>query len=242
MPKLMLHDEYTRRARIAPALVTGIPIGATAMALGAEVGLVWSAAGAIVGTAGGTALLAQLGRDLGKQREASLFKKWGGRPTELLLSHRGRGSKSLRETRHQKLRKLTAGSTQIPTPEEEAVDPVSAMTAYEESTSFLRGLTRNREKYPLVFEENCNYGFRRNLWGLKPIGTSITLIGLALTLRQLYQAISSNGTYQPVTMASIAVLALFSVFWLAWCRPSWVRTTAEAYADRLMEALDGMDS
>ena len=41
------------------------------------------------------------------------------------------------------------------------------------------------DKFPLVYEENCNYGFRRNMFGLRPIGIAVSVIaavalGLAL--------------------------------------------------------------
>ena len=40
----------------------------------------------------------------------------------------------------------------------------------------LREATRDTSRFPLVFAENANYGFRRNLWGLRPIGTGVAVV------------------------------------------------------------------
>jgi hypothetical protein len=57
--------------------------------------------------------------------------------------------------------------------EEEAADVALAEAAYASCTDTLRELSRDKPKYPLVFEENVNLGFRRNLWAMKPAAVVI---------------------------------------------------------------------
>ena len=64
----------------------------------------------------------------------------------------------------------------LPTKEEEESSPVSADTKYKSAIGSLLEATRDTSKFPLVFAENANYGFRRNLWGLRPIGTPIAVV------------------------------------------------------------------
>jgi hypothetical protein len=52
---------------------------------------------------GGTALLAQIGRDLGKKKEPSLYEDWGGKTTTRLLRHREAKNKLTLARRHKKL-------------------------------------------------------------------------------------------------------------------------------------------
>lgn len=61
----------------------------------------------------------------------------------------------------------------LPTQAEELADPGAVDERYDDSVARLRGLTRNNRKFRLLFSENINYGLRRNLLGLKPIGVAV---------------------------------------------------------------------
>jgi len=81
-------DAYTVRARFAPALLVMFPIGLAIIAWFPAQFIGW---GLLVGAAfwsGSTLLLAELGRDLGKQKQPTLYGLWGGAPTTQLLRHR----------------------------------------------------------------------------------------------------------------------------------------------------------
>src|SRR5947208_9959356 len=64
----------------------------------------------------------------------------------------------------------------LPTSEEEAADPEGADQRYEACVRFLRNATRDRSTFPLVFAENVNYGFRRNLWGMRSAGIACSAV------------------------------------------------------------------
>ena len=69
-----------------------------------------------------------------------------------------------------------SGSATLFLPRKRVADPEWADTKYEEVVTSLREATRDTSRFPLVFAENANYGFRRNLWGLRPIGTAVAVV------------------------------------------------------------------
>jgi len=91
-----------------------------------------------------------------------------------------------------------------------------------------------------VFEENVNYGFRRNMLGLRPWGIAIAAVVIIVSTAAF---LLTDGTSSellrawawPATLAALAALVWWKVV-----TPDWVRLPGEAYADRLMEALESL--
>lgn len=124
----------------------------------------------------------------------------------------------------------------IPTAADEAADPVAADLIYEACTKLPISKTRDRRRFPLVFEENVNYGFRRNLWGMRPAGFAISAIATSAAAVALIA--NSEG---PLALAWFIVLlanASFLAWWAFRINSDWVFIPAKAYAERLMETLD----
>ena len=67
-------DPYTFRARIQPALVVVLPLGFLMFALLPEHPFFVTAFFALLGAAGGTAVVAQVGRERGRKKEPNLWK------------------------------------------------------------------------------------------------------------------------------------------------------------------------
>lgn len=239
-------DEYRRRARLKPAILEVLPV---VLVLGV---LVCRALGGLdaatkfgggiatlVSALGLTALLEQLGRDRGKKKEPSLWARWGGAPTTQLLRH---GSTSLcdpltRRRYHQKLTKLLP-EVRLPSAEEESADPTAADRIYEACIRFLISRTRDRRNFPLVFEENVNYGFRRNLWGMRAAGLTVSLAG---TFAAAVELMVTVGTAMSAAWLSVLLVnAAFVAWWVFRINPDWVLIAGRAYADRLTEAIDSL--
>jgi hypothetical protein len=246
---LAFPDEYRRRARLKPAILEILPIllvlglGAFS-ALGGQnaisrVGVAGMAA--ILSALGLTSLLEQFGRDQGKRKELQLWAKWGGAPTTQMLRHRDRQfcNPVTRVLYHQKLQALVPG-LQVPTPAAETSDPIKADLVYDAYTKFLIAKTRDRQRFPLVFEENINYGFRRNLWGTRPAGLLLSLLGTCVAAVGLFATWAAEN---PIFAAWAAVLILnasFVAWWSIRINADWVFIPAKAYAERLMEAIDSL--
>ena len=110
---------------------------------------------------------------------------------------------------------------------------------YEAGGTLLREKTRNHKAFPLVFAENCNYGFRRNLWGMKPVGIVVLLISLVVAMGLLVVETSAlRGTQLTAVVLGIDVDVVLLAGWFLVFTPNWVRVPAEAYAERLLEACE----
>ncbi len=234
-----LPDEYTVVARILPCFLVALPGALTLMAWSADAGIAvgWSGLWGMVGAAGGTKLVAELGRDRGKRLEKHLWDSWGGRPTERLLCFAQCPHREAVERRHAHLRRLFP-DLRVPTEEEERADPFRANQDYELCVDALRAKVRDSEIARLVFEENKNYGFRRNLWGLKPYGLIVSGVG-ALILVGLFTGLAVLHERIAPALAVCASANLMAVLiWATRITSTWVRTPADAYAARLMECLE----
>ena len=196
-------DPYTLRARIAPALIVALPASLAIFALLPEIPLFVTAFSGILGAVGGTAILAQVGRERGRKKEPALWKSWDGPPTTRLLRHR-----------------------RIPSDIELA-----------------------------VFAENANYGFRRNLWGLRSIGTPIAVVLSLFVWTQILLTVWGRPWPDPwwdvfvnpdnavvIRLAVAITCTVLAVFWMFWVRSSWVKVVANAYAERLMESVETLRS
>lgn len=230
-------DPYERKARVYPALVVGLPCALLGIAIGVTETAWWpTISGAVVGS-GFFVVAAQIGRHTGKKKEAQLFESWGGKPTTRLLRHAA-GVNPVRLDRiHGQLEALTGMS--MPTADAESADPSRADDVYETVVGVLRDRTRNPRKFPLVFKELCNYGFRRNLWGLRPWGVTINLAVAILSAVWLWigaediVAIREGGA----TFVLLASLGMAIAWWVL-VTPRWVEQTAIAYAERMMDAVE----
>lgn len=238
---MSLLDSYNLRARAAPVFVLLIPaILAIATWAPDALSLKVGTAAAIV-SVGLSMLVAQFGRNFGKQKETALWDGWGGPPTTQLLRHRNaRFNSVIRGRYHQRLRELRPDLT-IPTPAEEAQNPEAADQMYGAATRFLIGRTRDAKKFPLIFKENTNYGFLRNLWGLKPLGIVISALGAFACLLRLWLTYANNETLSPDSLGGSLISFTLFLAWIFWVTPRTVRVAADAYAERLFEACDQVE-
>ena len=185
-------------------------------------------------------LIDQLGRDAGKRLQPVLWASWGGAPTTAALRHRDTPNPVLLARRHEQLRALTGQA--LPTEDEERADPAAADHAYEAVTAILIARTRQRRKdLPLIFVENCNYGFRRNMLGLRPWGLWLALaVALAALAGLTTTLVGITKFSEPFLGAMLAVSLVASVICWRAVPPDWVKRVAESYADRLLEAAESL--
>ena len=233
-------DEYTRRARIYPALLVALPLGLLALAIFPDGLPGWKLLSSLIVLSGGAKLLGQVGRDWGRKKQPKLFEMWGGKPTTRMLRHRDATNKVILARRHAKLHKLMP-EIKIPASEDEQAHPDQADEVYESCVAFLLESTRDKKKFRLVFEENCNYGFRRNLWGMKPLGITTTVIGiLGIGVVVVAYYFQKDMWVPRIGIACGIGNLLLLLGWLFWFTPQWVKTTADGYAERLLAACEDL--
>lgn len=223
-------DIYVWQARRSAVMLTALP---PALAMFAwDPRFHWALLAPPLTFFGVFALVSQVGRDKGKLKEEQLFKGWGGKPTTVMLRHR---DSPLDPAALALLLGALAVSTGVPAPtkRKEAGSPDTADKVYEEYVRYLRDSTRDRTKYPRVFEELVNYGFRRNLWGLKPIGIVLAAVASLVAIGAVCW--HHGRDHLPLAGAAAAVDMVMLAAWVWWINPAWVRIAAQAYAERLIE-------
>lgn len=224
-------DIYVWKARRCPVLLAVLPAALAVLATFPDAD--WKLLLPVCTFCGLFMLFAQVGRDRGSAKQPELFAMWGGTPTTAMLRHR---DSPFDETTLALLHGWLANVTGVPAPSKrkETAAPADADEIYEAYVRHLRDATRDKQQYPLVFDENVSYGFRRNTWGLRPVGIMIAAIGAAVGAVNIYRFSDTPamGMAGAVTVVNLLLLA----FWACWVRPAWVRIPAQAYAERLMEA------
>ena len=230
-------DRYTITARLAPVWIVFLPVALVAGVLfgreSVETGLaIWLGTAVVL-----TVLFSQLGRDRGRKIEPRLFARWGGPPTTVYLRHRGSPLNPL--THERVIRKLAATIPGLrwPTPDDEAADAGAADKVYESASLFLREHTRDTERFQLVFAENVSYGFRRNLWAMKPTGVVVSATCALILAAKIARDV---GERSPCASSWIALAAsvVLLVTWFLRIREPWVHEAANAYAERLLGAVE----
>lgn len=229
-------DTYSLKARLWPVLLHFLPLGLAVIAWFPEKFAGWGLLLGVATPCGLTALLTELGRDQGKKKEPWLFERWGGMPTTQLLRHRDSTLDANTKTRYHKKLGVLIPDIQMPSPRKEKASPLAADQVYESCGRFLRQRTRDKQQFPLVFKELVSYGLRRNLWGMKPSGLLVALIGLVASIVP-FVATLSDRVPPAAVVASILNLFLL-VWWALRITPDWVRLAGFAYAHALLAACE----
>ena len=237
-----LLNPYDRKARFQPALLTGLPLFVCLAVLVSGFGWFWSVVSGVMLFCGATTWLTHLGRDRGKALEPALFRAWGGKPSVAMLRHRDeRLSASDKERYRAFLRRMVPG-LKLASLKKEQRSPEQADDGYQGATTWLLDQTRGRSRFELLFLENMNYGFRRNLWALKPFALAFDAISIAVVVLSGIGLLADITGGSPPANTTIIMCALLTVVhasvFVFVVRSDWVRGPAEAYAGQLLAACD----
>lgn len=230
-------DPYERKARLYPALLAVLPIifiiafYTNWLTFDVENALyIAVAAAALFWLTGKT-------RDMGKAIEQRLVTEWEGMPSVTLLRHRDSVLDRYTTQRYHKAAALLA-DVSLPDPIEEENDPPDADERYRAVTTVLLSKTRDTSKYPLLFKENINYGFWRNLRGVKPIACVLAAALVAFGLWVDRTLVTNLEPPEGTELAVIATGIILMFGWVTTVTDEAVRRAAQNYAKRLLEALD----
>lgn len=253
-----LFDSYSRQARLFPGLLTLFPIILTAIALFPRlVTSSWGATLVTIGTSCGLLYgLSVLSRSRGRIVEKQLLAKWGGWPTTIWLRHREDYLPAPVLARYHAFFAKHVPMFIAPSAQQEALDPRAADAMYASATKWLQERCRGKA-FPLVEKENAEYGFRRNLRGLKPIGITACLVALlisalaiawrneavvpavaSLSISSLLKALAA---VKPAALGAICVDLAALVGWTTIVRDGWVRDAGDQFARALLACCDTLD-
>ena len=242
-----LFDAYSRKARLFPGLLTIFPIVITAMAVFPA--LLTSSIGAtlltICTSCGLLYALSVFARSRGKATEKRLLAVWGGWPTTAWLRHGDVNLDDLTRERYRTYLVANVPGLSLPTAEEQSADPRAADSRYASGVKWLQEQCRGRN-FPLIEKENAEYGFRRNLRGMKPLGVTGCLFALFTTIAVAAWA----SQWPPASFAALvavlkpAVAGAFLVDVVALCgwvfivSDGWVKDAGNQYARALLAECD----
>jgi len=235
----LIHDRYNREARLAPALLIAFPAALTLFAWFPALRTVGPALVALLGFCGGILWLSHLARDRGKALEPKLFKDWSGMPSTAMLRHRDDRLPAPLKARYKARLQKHLPDLAFPCVEEEEKDPSAADAIYASAGAWLLSQTRDRKRFGLLFEENVNYGFRRNFWALKAEALLVGGASLLISAVAIAAEYARVGT-APTIEAAVAtgLVALYTVFVTLRVNVRWVRLAADAFARQLLAACD----
>jgi hypothetical protein len=152
-----------------------------------------------------------------------------------MLRHSGPANPVMRERWHKSLSKLLGRA--FPEADEEKSAPDRADDIYNAAVKLQIGKTRDTKKYHLLYKENVQYGFCRNLLALRSMAVTIGFLSVLTTLAAGVWLVHVSD-FQIRPWACLAVNGLFLFWWVFTVKPQWVRIPAFAYAERLFESTE----
>lgn len=237
-PLNLITDSYGRQARLFPALLLLAPVVFTGFAAwGGELNGAQSLM-VTIGSLGGAFLLTQLARDAGKKGEKKLFEMWGGLPSIAIFRHCDTRLDPVTKIRYHKKLAALVKEAKAPTPEQEQANPSSADSVYSAWSNYLRVNTRDTKKFGLLFNENVNYGYRRNVWGLRLIGILVSSLSVVVSGIRVFVIFRSKGELDEMSLAASVFAGIMVLLWVFRFTPDWARVPADAYAERLAESVE----
>jgi hypothetical protein len=226
-------DPYERKARLYPALICLFPLMVGISITFPKVYSTLSGFVALAAAIGGIQFLSHLARDRGKKLEHNLFTNWGGTPSVSILRHRDKLISPPAKLKYhsvlERKSKISAPSVDFENDNHEKADEI-----YTAWSDFLRGKTRDAKKYPLIFKENINYGFRRNLLGVRWHCISSAFIAIIIILSPSIDSLSLSENQIAIGLFLIVYLFIF----LFVVSSDWVKTIADVYSRNLIEAIN----
>ena len=231
-------DKYSLKARLYPAFIVLLPAFIVSLYYITDFEKYYHYATALISVGLFTYLLAQLGRDKGKTKEVKLFAYWGGKPTTLIFRHSDNFIDGVTKKRYHKLLEEKIVDINIPTPEQEQIDIKFADQVYESCTKYLISKTRDTKKFPLIFKENISYGFRRNLWGMKMWALVLLSILIIIHFYFITDGFTAKIELKNKDIFLFVFFGIMLLFWFFIVTKNWIKLTAYAYAERLIEAVN----
>lgn len=237
---MILLDAYERRARFVPAFVALLPIAVMILGLGLKAQPVIASALGLLSVIGGPFILASRVRAAGVALQERLVKEWDGLPSRHALRLRSGGGQDAWPIAQREAWRAAAervAEVVLPSGEKETADPQGTDGVYDAAATKLRGLTRDKQQFPLVFEEVRNYGYERNLLAVRWVGLAVAFVCLVGTV--ILSLVNPRWTIGSVSRSSLWILTgidlLVGVFWLVFPGKSRALLVARRYTEALME-------
>lgn len=232
-------SEYELKARIFPASLTILPFVITILLWFPELINLESSLTILAILIISLFFLGKLAREGGGKIQSKLIQKWGGLPATLHLSHLNNTIDIETKKRYHDYLQKNIKGLKLPSRNEEIENPKSSQDKYESAVKWLLENTRDTKKFPLLYQDNINYGYSRNMLGIKPLGVIISIFSLILNFYSLYSLNYESITEVTIRIIiSIIISSFFIIIWIFFVNEKWVKSTAEAYARTLLSTCE----
>jgi hypothetical protein len=201
------------------------PVVVLLMMFGLRTSPVISGLSGLLVAAGGPVLLASFVRHQGLREQTDLLSSWGAWPSAKMLAT---GTPAVLQARRAAVTKATGMA--LPAEGDSSDD------GYEVAVAQMRARTRDANRFPLVFAENCNFGRERNLLGLRRFALPGSVVCLLVGVAASVPVALSRHSFSPDLWLGLALLAGLVGFWLLYPSRDHTLLVAEKYAERLIEA------
>lgn len=251
-----LFDSYGRQARLFPALLTIFTPLLTVLAW-----FPWLVLSSLTATlltiatsCGILYALASWARTKGRRIEPKLVKSWGGWPTTILLRHNS-DLDTYTRSRYVNFLKNSLPDLVFMTAEEEKERPKQADEIYNSAVKWLKEYARDNLNI-MVLRENAQYGFRRNLLGLKIIGIILCTTAFLLSLSavaftnpqytkmflhyNMDEHIVALTGIGPAVLSATFLNIVAILFWLGLVTQKWVKEAGFQYAIALLATCESI--
>jgi len=230
-----LSDPYDRKARFLPAVLSVLPLLPASAAVGGpfvewvKLLLGGVGIGAVVAVA-----LSHAASAMGNRLQEKLWPRWpNDSPTNRWL-HPGeeRTSKQQRELWYGAAKRLVGIDISAAVASGEEVE-----ATINDAVSALRNLFWERPEAGRLRMHNVDYGFARNLTGLRPIWVAL-LLASTTACWVAYFLIDHSVLLWTVVSTLLALVLIPVAFWVL---PAYVRTKATYYAESFFGTLRAVD-
>ncbi|WP_415912781.1 hypothetical protein [Neptuniibacter sp. QD37_11] len=234
-------DRYSLNARVRPALLALLPLTVSIYALFPDLYELFAGAVSVLVIFGFVTGLAHFARYRGRIIEKKLFDAWGEKPTTRMLRHSDSSIDPVTKARYHNYLAENINGWAAPTNDEEAENPRKADHAYAAAVTWLLEQTRDLNRFSMLFNENISYGFRRNCYGIKWFGVSLSSLPSALISIWYYTQLTSPNELpfeQSVLIVCFGLSLLMGLWWMLLVNKAWVKDASESYALRLLASCD----
>jgi len=234
MDFLKVFDAYSLRARLFPAVIAAAPSLAALALLVSWKSFELSNVIATVAILVLLFAIADFARARGRSVERELYSEHGGLPSITMFRRNDSTIDGGLKDRYRVFLAIKLG-VQPPSPEEERASQSSADSFYEQCGVWLRQATRDTKKFPILFNENITYGFRRNLLGVKWLALALNVLVVAISVVILWRSAWTLDTeISKRTIVVFIVAAAHAVYMLLAVRRTAVWDASKAYGRELI--------
>ncbi|MGB0720977.1 MAG: hypothetical protein ACPGU7_01160 [Gammaproteobacteria bacterium] len=235
MTKKSTIDDYARKAQLFPALLVVLPILLIVLVLVPDFATRTEGLSSLIVGLAVMVWMANISRQAGQRAQSRLFPL--GLPGKEWLRHRDETLEAPTKARYKLFLSEQIPGIVFPATEDERADPDNADAVY---SSAIRWLVDNTRDNARVRQELIDYGFRRNLFGLRRWGIVVSLVTAGVTGGYVWWRYGVAAFAEAPALVSVGIVSavILPALWIGSVTQEWVSSAAKSYARALLGVCD----